>query len=555
MSAPQTPSPMNAPFQANWVRWIGSALLLLVTMLAYQDIRLNGFHFDDWPNILDNKAVQLTEFSLRGLVDAADGAFLPTRPVPSATFALDWLLGGGAASAFLWTNLALHIATAFAVAFLIIRTLAAKTQATAPLVLMAGFAAALWWAVQPIHVQAVSYAVQRMTELAALFTALSVGAWLAARRSADSLRAALWYLVSAVSFALGALSKENAWITPALLLLAEYLVLREAGQRFRGRTDWGLLVLLLGAAAYLAWDFTSGGHASRWILDGYTRRGFSLEERLLTQPKVVLFHLSQIVWPAPERFAIEHDVAIVRSAADWHFWAPLSVIVGWCLAAGFAAARNHGHAAFFMLWVPVTLAIESSVVPLEMVFEHRMYLPAIGLAGLIALGVRRLCACSDSKRIVVSALLVSIITYSAWSTYVRVPQWRNEATLYAQAVKLAPNSSRAWNHLGIALLQQRRGERISAEQSERAMQALQRAMDLDPTYPAPWTNRGVARYLNGDLLGALSDFRRAIALSPREAAAQHYLGEIYATLGQHDHARIARKRACALGVSQDCLHR
>lgn len=528
---------------------LAAAVLAAALALAYWGIQHNAFHFDDWPNILDNPSLHMTQFGVGALIEAARGSLLPFRPVASITFAIDWWRGNGAPAPFLITNLVLHILTAWAVLALLRRT----AGGTARPALLAGALAALWWAAQPIHVQAVSYVVQRMTELAALFSVLCLWAWIKARTPGS--RPLPWLAVSLTCLALAALSKENAWITPLLVLMAEFLVLRPQGPLVRSRLDRVLLTLpVLAALAALA-DIALDGPLSRWALYGYGGRDFTLVERVLTQPKVVLFHVSQILWPLPGRFSLEHDAAIVRSVTDWQFLAPLGAILAWCgLGLRLAATPHRRVAAFFMLWVPVTLLIESSVVPLELVFEHRMYLPAVGFAGLLAIGIRHALERGATRPLTLgaTALVAAHTLLALGATHHRIPQWRSEAALYEQATRVAPNSHRAWNHLGIALLGQRRGEVVPPERYARALQAFGRAIELAPAYPAPWTNRGVARYMQGDVAGALEDLRRAIALSPREAAAQHYLAEIYTGLGRLPEARLARKRACALGVAADC---
>jgi tetratricopeptide (TPR) repeat protein len=594
---------------------VAAIVLSAALMLAYRGIELNGFHFDDWPNILNNASVQMTQFSLGGLLDAAGGAYLARRPVASISFALDWWRGGGTPAAFLVTNLVLHVLTAWAVLALLLRALTtAGERAATPAIVVAAGAATLWWALQPIHVQAVSYAVQRMTELAALFSLLCVWAWLRARRARGA--AALpWATLSLASFVLAALSKENAWITPALVLMAEFLVLRNRQLLLRCAADRLLLALPAVTLVAILADIVLDGPLSRWALYGYAGRDFTLAERLLTQPKVVLFHLSQILWPMPGRFSLEHELAIVRSPASWEFWLPMSLILAWCVGALALATRPGSRlVAFFMLWVPVTLAIESSFVPLEMVFEHRMYLPAVGFAGLIAIALAHAPQWPRPRAIPLWILLAAATLTAFWATSQRIPQWRSEISLYENAVRHAPNSVRAWNQLGLEYLKANRHDlalrainrAIEIEprwgdgypflnrgvvleamgQSARAraiyeetvrlfpMQVLgynnrgllhlragelepslldfDRALAVDPNYAPAWTNRGTAHFLRGDMTSALTDLERAVSLSPRESIAFHYLARIHAASGRATAAAHARERSCRLGVAIDC---
>lgn len=530
---------------------LAALVLAIATAIAYHGVDQNAFHFDDWPNIVDNASQHMKRFGLDALLEAVRGAFLPRRPVASLSFAVDWWRGGGAPGAFLTTNLIIHVLAAWAIFALLLRALAHSTRPTTTAVIACA-AAALWWSAQPIHVQAVSYAVQRMTELATLFAVLCIWTYLKARTSKGG-NAALWGTLSAISLTLAALSKENAWITPILILLAELLIVRNGTSLIRRPRDRLLLAIPAIAVIGLLADMLLGGPASRWALSGYEGRSFTLSERLLTQPKVVLFHVSQILWPLPDRFSLEHDVEIVRSAGSWHFWLPMAVILAWSGAGAWLATRQGTrHVGFFFLWVPVTLFIESSFVPLEMVFEHRMYMPAVGFAGLAAIGLLHASRGPTLRAAGIWAMFLLATGFALWSTSERIPQWRTEASLYEQAVRLAPGSARAWNFLGIANLGQRRDELLTQERYERALAAFDRAIALNDRYAAPWTNRGVARYLQGDIPGAETDLKHAISISSREAAAQHYLGELYERTGRPLEARTARRRACALGVTPDC---
>lgn len=529
---------------------VAAIVITVLIWLAYSQIQLNGYHFDDWPNILSNPGIQFEHLSIAALQGAARNAYLPGRPFASITFAIDWWRGDGEPAPFLATNLVLHVFAALAV-FALLRRALSGIAGNATTITIVSALASLWWAAQPIHVQAVSYIVQRMTELAALFSILAVWAWLKGRTATN--RNAPWYLASVAAFGVAILSKENAWITPLLVLMAELLVLRQGSAMPRDRIDRILLALPLIVAILAVADLALDGPVSRWALHGYAGRTFTLMERVLTQPKVVLFHVSQLIWPHPARFSIEHDVKIIQSVTDWQFWFPLGIIIAWTGIACWLAARPKQRViGFFMLWVPVTLLIESSIVPLELIFEHRMYLPAVGFAGLFAALILR----AQDRPPALSRALMTIVAlhaaYALWSTHERVPQWRTDAALYESAVRLAPTSSRAWNYLGIALLGQRRSETVPPERYARAMTAFEQAMKLDPAYAGAWVNRGIARYMHGDIDGALFDLRRAIAISPYQASAQHYLAEIYAQVGLPDEARMALQRACALGVKEDC---
>ena len=139
--SPATPARAAAPGHL----LVALLALTILVVLAYQGIDRNSFHFDDWPNILDNASLHMTHLSVGALIDAARGAYLSLRPVPSISFAIDWWRGGGEAPSFLITNLVFHLLTAWAVFALLLRVLAKGCPATLRTVVECS-AAALWWA-------------------------------------------------------------------------------------------------------------------------------------------------------------------------------------------------------------------------------------------------------------------------------------------------------------------------------------------------------------------------------------------------------------------------
>jgi Flp pilus assembly protein TadD len=338
---------------------------------------------------------------------------------------------------------------------------------------------------------------------------------------------------------LGALSKENAWLAPVLVLLAEYGPRRQGGRLIRGRLDALPLVaaagLALAAAAMLA---TGTGPVYEFVAASYEGRDFDLAERLLTQPRVLLFHVTQLVWPAPGRFSVDHEVILSTGLlSPPRTLLALVVLVSWTLAGIWLMVRGRGRVAgFLMLW-PVLMSVpESGPIGIEMIFEHRVYLPSVGLFGLVGLGVAR---ASDGPYAGPTLLAGSLaLVVCAWSTASRVPEWRTDLSLYEAAARFAPDSSRVQNNLGIGYA--RVGRYGEAEA------AFTRAISLAPEHLRALANRGelYARKLNRPAL-ALQDFDRASALAPDDvslllsrSAVQARLGRAAAALADLDRALV-----------------
>jgi hypothetical protein len=249
------------------------------------------------------------------------------------------------------------------------------------------------------------------------------------------------------------MSKETAAIAPFLVLLAEYGVLRHGRAIIRGKLDWMMLSLPIAAGVFIVIDIVSGaGPLSGAFLPDYGGRDFTLAERLLTQPRVIVFHFSQIIWPLPGRFSLEHHFVLstgLLTPASTLF--AILAVVAWCVAGFWALFQPRWRVAgFFLLWVPATLVIESSFIALEMVFEHRMYLPSVALVGIAALGITSALTHSTWSRAVVLSGSAIVVCLLVASTSARVPDWRSSVSLAQSVVQTSPQSARAWATLANA---------------------------------------------------------------------------------------------------------
>ena len=116
-------------------------------------------------------------------------------------------------------------------------------------------------------------------------------------------------------------------------------------------------------------------------------------------------------------------------------------------------------------------------------------------------------------------------------TWMQVPVWRSDESLWRRAVELEPGSGVARSNLGAALTAQRRYADAVAE--------LDRAVALRPGYAEAWNNLGLAWAQQGRPVEAAEGFRRAVALRPRFAEAWNNLGVAAALEGQGDAAMDA----------------
>jgi Flp pilus assembly protein TadD len=514
---------------------IFAAILVGLVLIAYRAAPDNGFHFDDYANIVEQDSLHVDDPTVEALVDASLSGEHPQRFVANLTLAVDWWRGDGSPRPFQWTNLFIHLLGALLVFLLLKTVLGIGRDGTDPVVAAAAFFGATWWALHPIQVQAVTYIVQRMASLAAVLVIAAVLAYVHGRLEPG--RRWRWMTLAGICTLLAAFSKENAWVLPLLFILAEFGLVRGSGSLIRSRLDWVPILFPVGIGLYLAAALWTGtGTFAEWVQRAYDGRSFTLGERLLTQPRVIVFHFSQLIWPLPGRFSIEHAFPLSRSLLNPVSTVPAMLLVlGW-IGTGLwwllSPARR--LAGFFVLWVPLTLAIESSVIALEIVFEHRMYLPAVGVAGLLALAARWAFsrrAIAVTTGVLCATALVALLV----STSIRVPEWRSDVSLLQRAYEHAPDSPRVVGNLGVAYM--------NAGQLESAGSLLKRATELDPGWPKAWYNLALWHAKKGNAGVAESGFRRTLQLSPESVPTWQGLGDVYWDAGRARDARAAYDEA------------
>jgi len=306
------------------------------------------------------------------------GAFGIGRPLAMATFALNSLFGQSPFG-FKLVNLLLHLTTATVVYSLVRRLLSlyrSPTQAgTAALVV------ALLWALHPLQVSTVAYVVQRMTILSALFSFSALLSYVRLRmtETVGGKPPSVWSLTLPLLALplLAVLSKENGALIPVYLLLLEVTVFRfQCGGSTR-RWLFGYFGLVIGV----------GGAVAAFLvvpdaLDGrsYIGRPFDLAQRLLTEFRMVTMYVGQVLLPRLSDMPFYYDGA--APSTGWlkppQTLAAAGFLAG-LLGLGLGLIRRRPLAAFGILLFFAGHLIESTIVPLELAFEHRNYLPSLGL--------------------------------------------------------------------------------------------------------------------------------------------------------------------------------
>lgn len=371
------------------------------------------------------------------------------RPVSMASFVLNVALLGPEVWALKLGNLLLHLLNGSLVYLLFSgllqqQALIRDPPATNRWLPLLG---AALWLLHPLFVSTVLYVVQRMAMLSALFTLLAMLAYLHGRIAlVAGRRQKAWTLLTLavpLSTVLATLSKENGILAPALCAVIELSVfLPRPGER-RAWPSTLVVVVGLVVPAMIAIAFTAIQHPA--IVGGYANRPFTLIERLLTQPRVLWDYIGSLLLPYGPRLGLYHDDYPISHGL---FDPPATALalLGWAVTL-IAAWRLRRRVPGFTLGMGIFLvgqALESSVFPLLMYFEHRNYLPAVGaiwaLLSLAAFAAAHLRQKMHQPARVFAAGGIALVLVLALATAARAGIWQTQRSLLAQGLQYHPDS-------------------------------------------------------------------------------------------------------------------
>ena len=428
-------------------------LLLLLTVCLYVIGLDSDFLLDDSGNLSG-----LAEVGQHGFFYYIfSGTAGPSgRPLSLLTFALQYPAWPDNPAAFKAVNLALHCANGILVWLISARLIRLLEPDQGRRRLFVFFTTALWL-LHPLQLSTVLYVVQRMTLLSALFTLAGLWTWLNYRDEVIQRPGPRAYLKLmtpvALCLVLAILAKENG-----ILLLLYIIVIEKTlyAGRGAGLKNGLLLVLALPLFAllvYLLRDLDG-------LITSYEFRPFTLAERLLTQPSVLLVYLKNILLPVYGAYGIYHDDFPVSTGLLAPPYTLLS-IAGLLLLflAGLCYRKSAPVFGFAVLWFLAGHVLEASFVNLELYFEHRNYLPSLGvLFGLNYLLLKFIKRRQYRLSAGLAGLVYCVLVMGAF--YLEVTLWSEPRLQALEWVKNHPASERALTSLAYEYADSGRYEQV-----------------------------------------------------------------------------------------------
>ena len=424
---------------------LARAILLVILLLAaliYLPALNSGFFMDDYPNLY--QLPEIRESGYFNYIFSGVSSFLG-RPLSLASFALQYPQWPAHPFAFKAVNLAIHLINGILV-FSICNRLSGRLHFSPRETVFFSCTVAALWLLHPIQITTTLYVVQRMTQLSAFFTLTGILFYLRFRPDPGKDTSYGSMLATGAGLYLflfmAVLCKENGILLPLYLLIIEATLLREKHYS-RMWQVWAFLFLclpLLFLGAYLGSQLDD-------ILRGYTFRPYSVQERLLTQAVVLLDYLYRILLPTPGAFSLFHDDFPISSGL---FSPPATFLslcgIGLLLGAGVTVIRQYPAISFAIIWFFGGHLLESSFLNLELYFEHRNYLPSLGVFVALVWGVIVAVRRTSHKMLVVF-VAGTYVLFVLINTVMETRLWADPMLQAREWSKQRPESPRAMNNL------------------------------------------------------------------------------------------------------------
>lgn len=551
--------------------------VIIIILIIYSSIINSPFVFDDNPNIVTNPHIRNIQFDLEHLRPI----IFSSRPVAKLSFALNYYFHQYKVAGYHQVNIIIHLLNGFLLYLFISQTLLLagftdkKHQATA-------FWAVLLWLVHPLQIQSVSYIVQRMNALAVFFYLTGFNFYILGRLQPHRLIRAVCWGAALLCGLLSIGSKENGLTLLFFIFMYEWIFFQKMKQKWLHQQSGTLLEIILMSIL------------AGWIMLDWqpSRFNFTIGERLLTEFRVVVYYLSLLIFPHPARLHLDYNFPVSKSLFDpWTTLASITAVLTLCML-NYKAGRKNPIFSFCLLWFLGQLVIESSVISLDLVFEHRLYLPSMLLFLIPVMSIRK-----KIKFPWQHLFLASLVLILALWTWQRNHFWQSQLILwhdnviktplnprvlhnygsalekkgrldeavfqyikalqidpfnaechynignflsrhhrfqtarahYSQAIKTKPDFVEARCNLGLLLTQ--------AGQANAALDQYQKALKSNPDFDKIYINMGTLLASHNHFQTALTYFSQGLALRPDDAEAHNNMGVLLAELKDFNTAR------------------
>jgi protein O-mannosyl-transferase len=483
---------------------MGLYAVLLTTMLVYWPGLDGGFLLDDLENL--RPFVDLDEGRIGWREAVLSNSSGPLgRPLTMLTFAANVIASGMDTWSLKYTNLMIHLLCGALIAWLsgrLFHTLLPRQSPNRSWAL--ALTVASLWLLAPLFVSTTLYIIQRLAQLVTLFSLAGLLSYTCGRQHLEHRPCLGWALIASsflLWLPLALFSKENGALLPLLILVIEVFVFRFRGSLGTQRALYTLMLVSVGLPAIVAVLALTTTHPH---LVDYTGRPFTLTERLLTEARVLFYYIGNLLIPQGPGMGIYHDDFVVSKG----LLSPattLVAVIGWAVFVSLLyTTRKRVWWALFLgpCFFLASHSLESSIFPLELVFEHRNYMAAFGVFFFVVHGLWLLSEKLKKPASVIWLLALLPAVYG-FATYQRATTWSSWGHILLAAEEAHPSSMRV--HVELANLYSTSGD------IDKALEHLNQVKQLRDSATLPVALHGLLFYCKSgksapnDLYGQIPD--------------------------------------------------
>ena len=507
-----------------------------VAFAVYSNALSNGFVYDDLQTVLNNPWIrdirnipEVFSSNLWGFKGEASNYY---RPLSSVFAMLLFKLCGTAPFGYHLLSVLSHAGVSVLVLLISSRLIPGRSGSDPVSFSSPAFIAALLFAAHPIHTEAVAWS-GAFTELSfALFYLLSFYFYV---RYAEGYKKGL--LFSAVFFLASALCKETALTLPALIIAYDYIFREGEGDNVARVKRYSPYIAVAGI--YLTARFL--------VLGGFApveqHAELTIYRQLINIPPLFAEYLEKLILPVD--LSVFHVFHPIKSFGEMG-----GIISLLCSAAfvslAFAVRKKDKVVLFglFLLLVPLLPAFYLQGLSDNVFAERYLYLPSFGFVLLVSSLTERIS--NKRARSIVALMLAAVLCVYSFGTIKRNAVWKDDYTLWSDAVKKSPDSYVAYDSLGAAFF--RRGR------PDEAVKCFGTALKLKP-------DDAMAHYDLGDVYAgtgltdpAIEQFQAAIRSRPDYVNAHDALGVAFGSKGLVAEAVRQFEIAASLRGNDPVLH-
>jgi protein O-mannosyl-transferase len=425
-------------------KYVYLAILILATLLIYLP-GLNGpFLLDDYSSRINTYPYGLDWQEILSASFAQHSGALG-RPLANLSFILNTIIDRSAWG-YKLVNLILHLISGILLFQLVQKLSRVSLDISGKQARLMAMVVTAFWLLHPLQVSTVLYAVQRMSILSALFVTGALLIYTRFRTRSQAINAAklAGYIGSyTLLWILGLASKESAALLPLFVLILELCIFRfNVRPQHETRRNLHLFLTLLVYLPLLAGAIYTTTHFTE-LTAGYFVRDFTISERLYTEIHAIIFYLKVIIIPDLASMGIYHDDFQIQSGLT-----PLTItflaVITLSIITALIFRNRFPLASLGILWFFTAHLLESTFLPLELVFEHRNYLALAGIGMLLSELLLYLLqrSTTTNKHRLIWGCFILFFLFLSLLTYLRVDTWSSREKLFAYQERQHPNSPR-----------------------------------------------------------------------------------------------------------------